>query len=132
MKTQLRKFGFILLALTFVFNSCEDDEIITITSPEATFTLDAPGISSIFLNFSFPANAALNLTWKDDVTGSSSYTVEMSLDSDFTNPVALGTTDKKSFSYTVEDLNNAIIAAEKAEAGLDAGRESGWITDSGS
>lgn len=111
MKTQLRKFGFILLALTFVFNSCEDDEIITITSPEATFTLDAPGISSIFLNFSFPANAALNLTWKDDVTGSSSYTVEMSLDSDFTNPVALGTTDKKSFSYTVEDLNNAIIAA---------------------
>lgn len=111
MKTYLKKFGFLLLALTFVMNSCEDDEIINITSPEPKFELEVPGISSIFLNYSYPNNAALDITWTDEVTGSSSYTIEMALEPSFANPVALGTVSGKTFTNTVQELNDAIRAA---------------------
>jgi hypothetical protein len=104
----LRKLSFIFLAFTLVMTSCEDDEILTITPPEAAFTLQQPGISNVFLNFSLPDNAAFTLGWNDDVTGASSYDVEMALDADFTTPVALGTTNEKSFSVSVSGLNDAI------------------------
>jgi hypothetical protein len=104
----LRKLSFIFLAFTLVMTSCDDDEILTITPPEAAFTLQQPGISNVFLNFSLPDNPAFTLGWNDDVTGASSYGVEMSLDEMFTTPVSLGTTSENSFSISVMDLNDAI------------------------
>ena len=71
MKLYLKKLSFVFLALTLLFGACDDDESITITSPEAAFVLQQPGISNIFLNFGLPTNPALNVTWKDDLTGSS-------------------------------------------------------------
>lgn len=104
----LRKLSYLFLVFTLVFASCQDDEQLTITAPEAAFTLQQPGISNVFLNFSLPNNPALTMTWNDDITGASSYTIEMSLDDAFTTPVALGTSTTKSFSISVTDLNDAI------------------------
>jgi len=111
MKLYLKKLSFAFLALTLLFGACDDDESITITSPEAAFVLQQPGISNIFLNFGLPTNPALNVTWKDDLTGSSSYDVEMSLEDTFATPIVLGTATGRSFSYSVENLNDAIINA---------------------
>ena len=84
----LKKLSFIFLAFTLMMTSCEDDEILVITAPEAAFTLQQPGISNVFLNFSLPDNPAVTLGWNDDVTGASSYGVEMALEADFTTPVS--------------------------------------------
>ncbi len=107
----LKKLSFVFLALTLVFGACEDDTFLTITPPEAAFQLQQPGISNVFLNFSLPDNPALTLSWNDDVTGSSSYTVEMALESTFATPVSLGTSNTNSFSISVSDLNDAIRGA---------------------
>lgn len=107
----LRKLSFVFLALTLLFGACEEDEFLTITPPDAVFQLQQPGISNVFLNFSLPDNSALTMTWNDDVTGASSYTVEMALENTFASPVALGTTSTKSFSISVSDLNDAIRSA---------------------
>ena len=108
MKFYITKISFLLLLSTLFFASCETEESLTITAPEAEFVLNTPGISTVFLNFALPDNPAFTLSWKDDVTGSSSYTVEMATDADFTSPISLGTTDAKNFSMTVAEFNNTI------------------------
>lgn len=114
MNKYIKKINFFLLAFALTLVSCETEESFKITSPDPAFTLQAPGISSVFLNFSLPANNAFTITWNDEVTGSSSYDVEMSLDDVFTAPVTLGTVNTNSFSITVEDLNTAIRNAGAA------------------
>ena len=104
----LKKLSFVFLALTLFMSACDDDEQLTIIEPDAAFVLQQPGISNVFLNFSLPDNSALTLTWNDDLTGSSSYTVEMALEDTFATPINLGTSDTKSFSISVSDLNDAI------------------------
>lgn len=104
----LSKLTYIFLAFTLLLGSCDDDEILTITAPEAVFELQQPGISNVFLNFSLPDNPALTLTWNDDVTGSSSYDIEMALEDTFASPVNLGTSSTQNFSISVTNLNDAI------------------------
>ena len=104
----IKKLSFSLLAFSFVLVSCTTEQSLEITSPEATFTLQEPGISSVYLNFSLPDNTAFTISWNDELTGSSSYTIEMSLDDAFTSPVTLGTASTNSFSISVQDLNAAI------------------------
>tara|TARA_R110001632_G_scaffold2297_15_gene10124 strand:+ start:1967 stop:3430 length:1464 start_codon:yes stop_codon:yes gene_type:complete len=111
MKLYIKKLSFVFLALTLLLGACEDEESITVITPEAAFVLQQPGISNIFLNFGLLTNPAMNITWKDDLTGSSSYDVELSLEDTFANPVVLGNATGRSFSYNVENLNNAIINA---------------------
>ncbi|HEX9825065.1 MAG TPA: SusE domain-containing protein [Flavobacteriaceae bacterium] len=94
--------------------ACETEEFIEITSPEPALVLQEPGISGVFLNFSLPANNAFTISWNDDLTGSSTYDVEMSLDDAFTSPVTLGSVSTNSFSINVEDLNTAIRNAGSA------------------
>jgi len=60
------------------------------------------------LNFGIPQNPALTVSWKDDLTGSSNYIVEMSLDNEFTTVTPLGSSSSKDFTISVEDLNAAI------------------------
>ncbi len=95
----------------FILNSCGSDDNLKITSPDAAFKLTEPEINSVFLNFGLPQNPALTVVWKDDLTGSSNYTVEMSLDGDFTNVTSLASTSNKEFTISVEDLNAAIREA---------------------
>ncbi|MGV3695675.1 SusE domain-containing protein [Flavobacterium sp.] len=112
MKNHINRISSILLlSLMFVFNSCGEDDNLKITSPDAEFKLTEPEINSVFLNFGLPQNPALTVVWKDDLTGSSNYTVEMSLDGDFTNVTTLGSTSNKEFTISVEDLNQAIREA---------------------
>lgn len=109
MKIHLKKISSILiLTLLFCLNSCEDEESLVITTPDAEFILQEPEIKSVYLNFGLPQNAALTVTWKDEVTGSSNYIVEMSLDENFTNVIPLGSTSSNDFTISVEDLNDAI------------------------
>ena len=104
----IKKLSFSLLAFTFVFFSCTTEQSLEITSPDPALVLQEPGINSVYLNFSLPENSAFTISWNDDLTGSSSYIVEMSLNADFTSPVTLGTVSSNSFSINVENLNAAI------------------------
>ena len=108
MNLYIKKISFLLLSFAFIFTACETEESLTITTPEAKFVLNTPGISTVFLNFALPDNPAFTISWNDEVTGSSSYNVEMATDEAFTTPVTLGTTDKSNFSMSVADFNNAI------------------------
>lgn len=111
MKSIINKLGVCLLALTLVFTACETEETLEITTPDAEFVLNTPGISTVFLNFSLPNNPAFTISWNDEVTGSTSYTVEMSQDAEFTSPTTLGTTDSNNFSMTVMEFNNVLTSA---------------------
>jgi hypothetical protein len=108
MKTYFKKISFLFLSLTLLLGACDAEESLNIVTPEAEFVLNSPGISNVFLNFALPDNPAFTITWKDEVTGSSNYTVEMSTDKEFTNPISLGTTDKNNFSMNVVNFNQAI------------------------
>ena len=93
MKLYIKKISSILLLTLFVvFNSCENEESLVITTPDAEFVLQEPAINSGYLNFGLPQNPALTATWIDDITTTSSYIVEMSLTESFTNVVQLGST----------------------------------------
>ena len=111
MKIYLKRLSYLFLSLTLLLGSCEVEESLTITSPDPEFVLDTPGITSVFLNFALPNNPAFTITWKDEISTGATYTVEMSTDADFTNPIALGTTDGSNFSMTVADFNTAITNA---------------------
>lgn len=109
MKIFIKKISSILLlTLLLFFNSCDDEKNLQISSPEAEFVLKEPEINTVYLNFGLPQNPALTVSWKDDLTGSSNYTVEMSLNSEFTAISAIGSTSSKDFTISVQDLNEAI------------------------
>jgi hypothetical protein len=108
MKLYLKRISLLFLSLTFLLGACDTEESLTVIAPEAAFVLNTPGISSVFLNFALPDNAAFTVTWKDEVTGASSYNVEMSMDDAFSSPVQLGATETDNFSMTVASFNEAI------------------------
>ena len=111
MKIYLKKLSYLILSLTLLLGACEVEESLTITTPDPEFTLDTPGISSVFLNFSLPDNPAFTISWKDEISSGSDYTVEMATDSEFTTPITLGNTTNSNFSMTVQDFNQAITDA---------------------
>jgi hypothetical protein len=108
MKNYIKKLSYLLLSFTLLLGSCEVEESLTLTRPDAAFVLDTPGISSVFLNFALPNNPAFTISWKDEINSGADYTVEMSTDADFTTSATIGTTAKNNFSMTVDAFNNAI------------------------
>ena len=106
MKTYINKLSFLLLVL--IFGACDKEDSLTVMSPEPEFTLEAPGISNVFLNYGLEDNPAFTLVWKDNLSGGSSYAIEMSTDAEFTTPIALGNSETTSFTITVGDFNTAI------------------------
>jgi hypothetical protein len=108
MKKYIKKISYLLLSFTLLLGSCEVEENLTITSPESAFTLDTPGISSVFLNFALANNPAFTISWKDEINSGADYTIEMATVADFTTPFTLGTTTNSNFSMTVDAFNNAI------------------------
>jgi hypothetical protein len=111
MKKIINKIGLALIATVFLLVSCETEESLNITQSDPVFELEMPGISSVFLNYSLPDNPAFTITWKDEVTSSTSYEVEMATDDAFTSPLSLGTATEKSFTMSVTAFNNAINQA---------------------
>jgi hypothetical protein len=109
MKSHIKKISSILLlSMIFILNSCDKEDNLKITSPDAEFKIVDPEINSVYLNFGLPQNPAFTVVWEDDLTGSSNYIVEMSLDGEFTDVTTLGSTSAKEFTISVEDLNQAI------------------------
>lgn len=106
MKTYINKLSFLLILL--VFSACEQEDNLTIISPEPAFTLEAPGISNVFLNYGLADNPAFTIVWKDNLSGGTTYDVEMSTDLEFTAPVSVGNSTTSSFSMTVSEFNTAI------------------------
>lgn len=106
MKTYINKLSFLLILI--LFSACEQEDNLTIISPEPAFTLEAPGISNVFLNYGLADNPAFTIVWKDNLSGGTTYDVEMSTDIDFTAPVAVGNSTTNSFSMTVSEFNTAI------------------------
>ena len=104
------KLSFIFGLLLF-FNSCEQEDNLKFTEPDAAFRLETPSVSNIFLNFNLPDNPAFTLNWKDNLTGSSSYTIQMSPEIEFENPINLGTSDSNTFSMTVSNFNELLSNA---------------------
>ena len=108
MKKYLKRVSYLLLSLTLLLGACEVEDSLTLTSPDAAFTLDTPGISSVYLNFALPTNPAFTISWQDELNASPDYTVEMATDAEFTSPITLGTTTNSNFSLSVDNFNNAI------------------------
>jgi starch-binding outer membrane protein SusE/F len=108
MKNYIKKLSYLFLSLTLLLGACDVEESLTITSPDAAFVLNTPGISTIFLNFELPDNPAFTINWVDEINAPATYTVEMSTDAEFTNPIALGSTDKNNFSMSVAELNTML------------------------
>lgn len=108
---------FALAAFGFVLNSCEDDtEVFTATETQPITLAELP-ITMIELDASNPGNPAVTFNWNEAYYGqpaSENYTVIVSSDNAFTNPVTatsvVGTT---SATLSVNELNSAA-----AEAGL--------------
>ena len=111
MKSYLKKISYLFLSLTLLLGACDAEESLNIVAPEAAFVLNSPGISNVYLNFALPNNPAFTISWKDEVTGSGNYTVEMATDKEFTSPIAIGTTEKNNFSMNVVNFNQAITDA---------------------
>ncbi len=108
MKHNIFKISGLLLGLLLVFTACETEESFDITSPDPAFVLQEPGISNIFLNFGVSDNAAFTISWNDEITGSTSYDIEMSLEETFANSSILGSSDTNSFTISVDDLNTVM------------------------
>lgn len=108
MKKYINKLSFLFLSITLLFGACDVEESLTITSPDPAFVLNTPGISNVFLNFSLPDNPAFTISWNDQLSTGSNYSVEMATDTEFTAPVTLGSTQNSNFSMSVRDFNEAI------------------------
>jgi len=108
MKTYIKKLSYLFLSLTLLLGACDVEESLTITSPDPEFVLNTPGISTIFLNFELPDNPAFTINWVDEINAPATYTVEMATDAEFTNPIALGSTDKNNFSMSVAEFNSVL------------------------
>lgn len=104
----LKFFKISFLFSLFLMMSCEDNVDFYISEAEKQFTLNQPSVSNIYLNFNYPENPAFTITWNDDITGATSYVVQMSQTLDFANPVVLGNVSKKQFTINVEDLNQIL------------------------
>lgn len=98
-----------MFAIGFIAISCNEDESIEVTAPEAVFEINQPSITNINLNFALPENPAFTITWIDEVSGASSYDVEIASDFDFSAPVQLGSSTSKTFSRTVDEFNTDLL-----------------------
>lgn len=107
MKFILSRFS-LVLALLLVLGCNEED--LNITNSQ-NFELVTPEASNINLNFAFPDNPAFTLVWIDNLTNSSSYTIEMAADGDFTTPIQLGSSNTNTFTMSIANFNMALIGA---------------------
>ncbi len=105
MKNNIYKFLGLFLIIAVAFTACEEDDSVNITEPDPALMLDSPTSSNVVLNFGLPDNPALTVTWTDEVTGSSSYDIQMDIVEDFNSPSTVGTSSTNSFALSTSELN---------------------------
>lgn len=109
---KINKISALILSFFLAFMACETEESITITSPDASFTLLEPSISNINLNYNFPDNEAFTIVWNDQITsGGSGYMIELSPDALFENPMMIGSSTTDRFTMTVAEFNTTVLGA---------------------
>lgn len=111
MKHNIIKISGLILGLFLVFTACETEESLNITSPNPGFVLQEPGISNIFLNSTLSENPAFTISWNDEVTGATSYNVEMATETEFLSPISIGTSATNSFTMNVSNFNSELVNA---------------------
>ncbi len=94
-----------------MFTACETKESLNITSPDPGFLLQEPGISNIFLNSTLLDNPAFTISWNDEITGATSYDIEMAAETEFLSPSLIGTSATNSFTMSVSDFNSELVNA---------------------
>jgi hypothetical protein len=108
MKNKLYKFIGFFFIVAAAFTACEEDDSVNITEPDPALVLDSPTSTSVVLNFGLPDNPALTVTWTDEITGSSSYDVQVDTEEDFNNASTVGTSSTNSFSLSTSELNSIL------------------------
>jgi len=109
------KYIHIILAFVFVsfgLVSCDKNENFEILPEEESFQIVTPISGSVLvLNGENPANVALLVSWETLSGAAGPFTIEMATDDLFSVPIVLGTSNSKSFSLTVEELNTMLLDA---------------------
>ncbi|UJH66243.1 SusE domain-containing protein [Allomuricauda sp. SCSIO 65647] len=102
-----------LTLLLFLFVGCEDDDtdLQIVPLQEDSFEVITPTITNINLNFALPDNPAFTLSWNDVASSGATYSVEASAAETFDSPIALGTTQNRTFTMTVAEFNSVVIGA---------------------
>ncbi len=109
---KINKISALILSFFLAFMACETEESITITTPDASFTLLEPSISNINLNYNFPDNEAFTIVWNDQITsGGAGYMIELSPDALFENPMMIGSSTTDRFTMTVSEFNSTVLGA---------------------
>ncbi|WP_250433200.1 SusE domain-containing protein [Hanstruepera flava] len=99
-----------LITLLFVAVNCNDENDFGFVEPEDTFTIVSPSSgASLILDGENEQNIALTMVWEDNVTNSSSYTVDMSTTEEFTESVTIGSSSTNTFSLSVQSLNALLL-----------------------
>jgi hypothetical protein len=96
-----------LAAFLILFTACEDDESLVVQDQESVFTANNGDASNLVLNFSYPENPAMTVTFSGDVQAP--YNVVVSADTEFSSSVSLGTTESNSFTVNVAGLNTVLL-----------------------
>ncbi len=98
----------ILLSTVFLLGvfSCDEENDFDFLTPVTNFNIIAPSSNtSVVIDRTHEDNPALTVSWKDDI-GTAPYTVEFDLGgAGFTTPQIASTTDLKSVTWTVLELN---------------------------
>ncbi|MGO4911088.1 SusE domain-containing protein [Leeuwenhoekiella sp. W20_SRS_FM14] len=110
MNTLLKYSIFSLFALA-TLTACDNTEDLILEEPQTSFDVNSTNFSNLVLNASFPENAALTISWKDERDAGSTYEVVMATDEAFTNEIALGTSDDTNFTISVAALNQLLLNA---------------------
>ena len=108
MKNHALKFLSLFFSLAILLVACEQNDDISITEPAPELRLETPTANTVVLNFGLPDNPALSVTWTDNLTSSSSYTIEMAATEAFEAPITAGTSSTNTFSMTTNQLNEVL------------------------
>lgn len=107
MRNTYKLFGLILLALISVTSCEKDSDEFQAKNVSDSILLEAD-INAIELDDTNPGNPAITLSWSDADYGVQTvvtYTVEVSSDEAFTDPIVIASSSEKFFSWTVTQLN---------------------------
>lgn len=104
------------LSLVFSFTSCEDEQDLLFSQPEASFRVLSPTSGDqVVLNPDTPLNPGLSMTWEDAQYGTPTeitYTIQVDKSGDeFDSPIDLVSTTNTYATVSSDALNSAAVAA---------------------
>jgi len=108
--------SFVAVALIAGFTSCEDEQDLLFSQPEASFRVLSPTSGDqVVLNPDTPLNPGLSMTWEDAQYGTPTeitYTIQVDKSGDeFDSPIDLVSTTNTYATVSSDALNSAAVAA---------------------